>query len=62
MLIRHTEEELKLAAVFEPYLVAGKLQENAPQEVQEALERYDALFEESYRRAFEDTYGWSWKG
>ena len=32
MLIRHTEEELKLAAVFEPYLVAGKLQENAPQD------------------------------
>ena len=49
MLIRHTEEELKLAAVFEPYLVAGKLQENAPQEVKEALERYDALIEESYR-------------
>ena len=62
MVLRYTEEELSLAAIFEPYLVAGKLRENAPQEVIEALERYDALFEESYRRAFEDTYGWSWKG
>lgn len=62
MVLRYTEEELSLAAIFEPYIENGKLRENAPQEVIEALERYDALFEESYRRAFEDTYGWSWKG
>jgi len=31
MLIRHTEEELKLAAVFEPYLEKGRLREGAPQ-------------------------------
>ena len=62
MLIRYTEEELKLAAIFEPYLEDGKLRENSPQEVIEALERYDALFEESYRKVFEATYGWSWNG
>ncbi len=49
MVLRYTEEELALAAIFEPYIENGKLQENAPQEVIEALERYDALIEESYR-------------
>jgi len=60
MVLRYTEEELALAAIFEPYIENGKLRENAPQEVIEALERYDALIEESYRKAFEDTYGWSY--
>jgi len=32
MVLRYTEEELALAAIFEPYLEAGKLQENAPQD------------------------------
>ena len=59
MLIRHTEEQLKLEAIFEPYLEKGRLREDAPQEAKEALERYFAIFEENYRRAFEDTYGWS---
>ena len=62
MLIRHTEEELKLAAVFEPYLEDGKLRKNAPKAAIKALERYDALFEESYKKAFEATYGWSYDG
>ena len=44
MVLRYTEEELALAAIFEPYIENGK-----PQEVIEALERYDALIEESYR-------------
>ena len=60
MLIRHTEEELKLAAIFEPYLEDGKLREDAPQRAKDALERYNAIFEENYRKAFEDTYGWSY--
>lgn len=59
MVIRYTEEELKLEAIFKPYLEKGRLREDAPQAAKEALERYDAIFEESYRRAFEDTYGWS---
>lgn len=62
MIIRRTEEEIKLEAIFEPYLEAGKLREDAPQRAKDALERYNAIFEENYRRAFEDTYGWSWKG
>lgn len=59
MIIRRTEEELKLEAIFEPYLEEGRLREDAPQAAKEALERYNAIFEENYRRAFEDTYGWS---
>lgn len=60
MLIRHTEEELKLAAVFEPYLVAGKLQENAPQAAKDALRRYFEMIKEHRRKVFEATYGWSY--
>lgn len=59
MIIRRTKEELKLEAIFEPYLEEGRLREDAPQAAKEALERYNAIFEENYRRAFEDTYGWS---
>ena len=59
MLLRRTEEELKLEAIFLPYLEKGRLREDAPQEAKDALERYNAIFEENYRRAFEDTYGWS---
>ena len=59
MIIRRTEEELKLEAIFLPYLEKGRLREDVPQEAKEALERYNAIFEENYRRAFEDTYGWS---
>ena len=60
MVLRYTEEELALAAIFEPYLEAGKLREDAPQRAKDALERYIAIFEENYRKAFEDTYGWSY--
>lgn len=62
MVLRYTEEELALAAIFEPYLEAGKLREDAPQREKDALERYNAIFEENYRKAFEDTYGWSYDG
>lgn len=62
MLIRHTEEELKLAAVFEPYLEAGKLQENAPQAAKDALKRYLEMIKEHRRKVFEATYGWSCDG
>ena len=62
MLIRCTEEGLRLEAIFEPYLEKGRLREDAPQRAKDALKRYDEIFEESYRKAFEDTYGWSWKG
>lgn len=60
MRIRHTEEELKLAAVFEPYLEAGKLQENAPQAAKDALRRYFEMIKEHRRKVFEATYGWSY--
>lgn len=46
MIIRRTEEELKLEAIFEPYLEKGRLREDAPQAAKEALERYNAIFEE----------------
>ena len=59
MIIRRTEAHLKLDAIFAPYLEKGRLREDAPQAAKEALERYFAIFEENYRRAFEDTYGWS---
>lgn len=59
MLLRRTEEELKLEAIFLPYLEKGRLREDAPQAAKDALERYFAIFEENYRRAFEATYGWS---
>lgn len=62
MRIRHTEEELKLAAVFEPYLEAGKLQENAPQAAKDALRRYFEMIKEHRRKVFEATYGWSYDG
>ena len=62
MRIRHTEEELKLAAVFEPYLEAGKLQENAPQVAKDALRRYFEMIKEHRREVFEDTSGWSCDG
>ena len=62
MRIRHTEEELKLAAVFEPYLEAGKLQENAPQVAKDALRRYFEMIKEHRRKVFEATYGWSYDG
>ena len=48
MLLRRTEEELKLEAIFEPYLEKGRLREDAPQAAKEALERYNAIFEENY--------------
>lgn len=38
MIIRRTEEELKLEAIFEPYLEKGRLREDAPQAAKEALE------------------------
>lgn len=60
MHIRHTEEELKLAAVFEPYLEKGKLREDAPQVAKDALARYFEMIKEHYREVFEDTYGWSY--
>ena len=55
MLIRHTEEELKLAAVFEPYLEKGKLREDAPQVAKDALARYLEMIKEHCREVFEDT-------
>ena len=36
MVLRYTEEELALAAIFEPYLEKGKLRENAPQAAKDA--------------------------
>lgn len=59
MLIRHTEEELKLAAIFEPYLEKGRLREDAPQEATDALKQYMEMIKEHRRKVFEDTYGWS---
>ena len=48
MVIRYTEEQLKLEAIFKPYLEKGRLREDAPQAAKEALERYNAIFEENY--------------
>lgn len=62
MIIRRTEEEIKLEAIFEPYLEAGKLQENAPQVAKDALRRYFEMIKEHRREVFEDTYGWSYDG
>ena len=62
MLIRHIEEELALAAIFEPYLEAGKLRENAPQAAKDALKRYLEMIKEHRREVFEATYGWSYDG
>ena len=62
MVLRYTEEELALAAVFEPYLEAGKLQENAPQVAKDALRRYFEMIKEHRREVVEDTYGWSYDG
>ena len=62
MIIRRTEEEIKLEAIFEPYLEAGKLQENAPQAAKDALRRYFEMIKEHRREVFEDTYGWSYDG
>lgn len=62
MLIRHTEEELKLAAIFEPYLEDGKLREDAPQRAKDALELYMEMIKEHRRKVFEATYGWSYDG
>ena len=59
MLIRHTEEELKLASVFEPYLEKGRLREDAPQEAADALKQYMEMIKEHRREVFEATYGWS---
>lgn len=59
MVLRKTEEEISLENIFMPYLEKGRLREDAPQRAKDALERYNAIFEENYRRAFEDTYGWS---
>lgn len=59
MVIRYTEEELKLAAIFEPYLEKGRLREDAPQEATDALKQYMEMIKEHRREVFEDTYGWS---
>ena len=37
MIIRRTEEELKLEAIFEPYLEKGRLREDAPQAAKRRL-------------------------
>ena len=60
MVLRYTEEELALAAIFEPYLEKGKLRENAPQAAKDALKRYLEMIKEHCREVFEDTYGWSY--
>nr|DAR67172.1 MAG TPA: hypothetical protein [Caudoviricetes sp.]DAS96374.1 MAG TPA: hypothetical protein [Caudoviricetes sp.] len=60
MVLRKTDEEIRLENIFMPYLEKGRLREDAPQRAKDALERYNAIFEENYRKAFEDTYGWSY--
>ena len=60
MVLRYTEEELALAAVFEPYLEKGKLREDAPQVAKDALARYFEMIKDHRRKVFEDEYGWSY--